>query len=161
MPRGKYSSSLRARSGRKKKSPEQPAAAAAIIQFSPADTLEPPAWLTDVAKAKFREMIDSIKVTGVVITTAHVDAIASYAEAWEDFLSAQASIDQHGAEIWGADQLGNTTCKANPAVRRKNQAHNRIRQIWTRFGMTPADQACIKLPPAENKKQEGFGQFVG
>ena len=160
MPRGKYTSTLRARAGRKKKAPQE-TAPAAIIQFSPADTLEPPAWLTESAQAKFREMIDSIKVTGVVISTAHVDAIASYAEAWDDFLSAQASIDQHGAEIWGADQLGNTTCKANPAVRRKNQAHNRIRQIWTRFGMTPADQACIKLPPNQEPKPEGFGQFVG
>lgn len=159
MPRGKYTSHLRSRSGRKKKAPQdQPAA---VIQFAPAETLEPPAWLSEAAAAKFREMIDAIKVTGITITTAHLDAIASYGEAWEDFLSAQKSIDDHGAEIWGADALGNKTCKANPAVRRKNQAHNRIRQIWTRFGMTPSDQACLKLPANQEPKPEGFGQFVG
>lgn len=121
----------------------------------------PPAWLGEIGRAKFDEMVAAVRTAGhVLLTACDLDAVAAYAEAWEDFHDAQSSIAANGAEIWGVDQYGNKICKQNPAVRRKNQAATRIRHGMARFGLSPGDRTGLREKPVD-RKQDAFGVFVG
>lgn len=121
--------------------------------------LQPPDWLSPLSKQKFLELRDVLAQTNLPMCTADIDAMACYAEAWQDFFDACEVIEKHGAEIWGVDGRGNKTCAANPAVRRKSRATERIKAGMVRFGLSPADRSYLRVPP-NTTPNNAFSGFV-
>lgn len=114
---------------------------------------EAPAWLNDIEREVWDRTVDSLSKTRGLLTVIDGGLLASYCEAWAEFLNARAEIERDGPTVWsekgGAYQ--------HPAVGRKNSALERIRRIGSEFGMSPASRTSVKVaasvPDANSKKK--------
>lgn len=101
-----------------------------------------PEWLKDTGKAKWQQVCGILEPLGLA-TSADADAIASYCEAWQDFLDALEEIEKYGAELVSSKGARFT----NPAIHRKQSAWSRFSKIGKEFGLTPASRADLHANP--------------
>ena len=77
---------------------------------------------------------------------ADYDALGAYCEAYEDFVSALAEIEDEGTTV--TTMQGGM--KAHPAVARKNAAIERLLKVGGKFGMNPSDRQNLSVGTVED-----------
>ena len=70
-------------------------------------------------------------------------ALASYCEAWSDFIRATRKVEREGLTI----VTSNGNVIQNPALGVKNQAREAIRKLASEFGLSPAARAGLEVTP--------------
>lgn len=111
---------------------------------------EMPRWLPKEARVYFRDFVSALAhVEGLKISVIDSEAIATYAFCRLEFDKASEEIKKDGPTQWNPS----TGCgSAHPAIRRRNEALSRMRELQKSFGMTPADR--IKGSDSEPKRSK-------
>jgi P27 family predicted phage terminase small subunit len=113
---------------------------------------DPPEWLGEIGKAKWREKVPLLHPLGL-LTKNDYDLLSLYCEAWDEVFDAMQEIAKEGATC-SSDKGG---LYQHPAVGRKNKAIQRIRQFGSDFGMNPA--ARVGLTITQGAKPGGLAAF--
>lgn len=79
------------------------------------------------------------------LTKSDASLLAMYCEAWDDFFAARKIIEEEGMTIFN----GKGGKSVHPAVKVKNQAIARIKQIGGEFGLSPSSRVGLNLSPAQ------------
>jgi P27 family predicted phage terminase small subunit len=100
-----------------------------------------PDWLGEPGRAKWSEMVEILSPVDGLLKPAFGDLLALYCEAFEEVLDAKAEITKEGATCM-SEKGG---MYQHPAVGRKNKAIQRMRVLGGLFGMSPSDEAGLKI----------------
>ena len=104
---------------------------------------DPPAWLTDAAKAKMVELHETLHKAGV-ITEHDRDALILYCETWSQFQAAAEHIKQHGQTMPVHDKDGNVTKHVQrPQTRIIKDLLGVLLRYQQEFGMTPSSRSRV------------------
>jgi len=118
---------------------------------------EPPAHLSDVAKAKWPEMVDLLSRNNV-FTEMDVDLLAIYCEAHATELHAFAQLEKYG-EIVKSPKSGYPVASPYKAIH--NHACKTKQEIMSEFGMGPASRTRINVNAApRHGKKAGKGGLL-
>jgi P27 family predicted phage terminase small subunit len=100
-----------------------------------------PEWLGEPGQAKWADMVAILSPVHGLLKPAFVDLLGLYCEAFEEILDAKAEIEKEGATCM-SDKGG---MYQHPAVGRKNKAIQRMRVLGALFGLSPSDEAGLKI----------------
>jgi len=98
-----------------------------------------PDFLSDDAKAKWREVMESVPPG--MITAADGAILVVYCDAWSDFKAATEAMQR--GDLLGDRLIRND--RPNPYFRIKSDAAKRMAAAATRLGLSPADRSGLKL----------------
>lgn len=110
-----------------------------------------PPWLGDVGRAKWAEMVTILSPVDGLLKPAFADLLALYCEAFEEFAIATQEIFENGGATCYGEKGG---AYAHPAAARKNSAIARMRQFGALFGLSPSDEAQLKIVGGAPKDED-------
>lgn len=107
----------------------------------------PPDWLSDSAKAAYREVVDAampglIQATDVHLLIAYADSVAVYVEACK----------QLAKEGWTEDTRGGS--KKNAWVTIRREALLDMKGLATQFGFSPSSRTAIQVEKGKGEDVE-------
>lgn len=91
-----------------------------------------------------------------MLSTVDADALAMYAEAWQDFDEAARIVRDEGAIITNPKQ---GTTNEHPAVKRKERAQDRIAKYFDAFGFSPKARKLLKIETRQDET-DPFAEFL-
>jgi len=108
-----------------------------------------PDYLSEDAKGKWREIMDSVPPG--MITLADAGLLEAYCEAWA--LHKRATEELRNTKDLFGDSLVTRSGKPSPYLRIRNDAAKTMASLATRLGLSPADRNGLKLgvPKERNK----------
>jgi P27 family predicted phage terminase small subunit len=124
-------------------------------QFS-ATCPEPPAWLTDDARAAWDSLAPSL-ADRQLLTAVDVLAFALLCEAWSDWLAARKELAHYGTTA--VTDNGNTY--QHPIVGVANKAWQRVLTACREFGLTPSARTGLHCDPGDESSDAGAQEVVG
>lgn len=96
-----------------------------------------PEWLGPIAEAKWREVLQTIAGSPVVLQAVDADFLAMYCQAFQDLHDAMEDIAENGSTVTadsGAEY-------PSPAIARKNKAIDNIRRFGIELNLSPKRRA--------------------
>jgi len=120
----------------------------------PLGSPECPKWLGRTGKKYWRETVDMLSTVPGLLSKVDGAAIASYAEAWEEFHKASKLIERNGMVVTSTSGA----VYQNPAVGIKNRALDRIKHWIGKFGLSPSDRAGLKT--SDGKDDDPLSQYL-
>jgi P27 family predicted phage terminase small subunit len=120
---------------------------------SPMGLGEPPAWLDADARLAWDRVAALLEPMNVA-TRADSEAIATYAVAYSTWRRALARVDAEGLTL-----ETESTTKPHPCLGIAREAQRQMNRIFSRFGLTPADRACLHVQgrPEDDALMAFFG----
>ena len=101
-----------------------------------------PRGMSKGARAEWERMVPLLEPLGLLSQQDRA-SLASYCEAWSDFMKATRRVERQGITITTTN--GNVI--QNPALGVKNQASERLRKWAAEFGLSPAARAGLEVAP--------------
>jgi P27 family predicted phage terminase small subunit len=111
----------------------------------------PPEHLSEAAKVEFAR-ISAFLAGKRVISAEDVDALEVYATSLVRYREAQAAIATEGAVITGAKGMR----VKNPWTAIESAAADRLRPLFSEFGLTPTARGRLKTPDAPDEDTKFF-----
>ncbi|OUB07825.1 terminase [Bacillus thuringiensis serovar yunnanensis] len=112
------------------------------------DKVNPPEWLDSVAKKEF-ERIASELLELDVITNIDVNALATYCDAYSDYVGCTKIIQEEGLLVEYTNKAAETNKVPHPLLTKKKQLHEQMKALAVEFGLTPSARAKIVIPSAK------------
>lgn len=100
-----------------------------------------PDWLTGTAAAVWYQTVAVLSQCQGLLSEVDAGLLATYCEAWQTYLDAQAIVAAEGLIATG----GNGVKYQHPAVGIRNKARYEILRIGAKFGMSPVDRAKLSI----------------
>ena len=116
------------------------------MPLSPGKPPRAPAWLSEMAKGKWRAAARLLADVGL-LTPLDLDALAAYCETWAAWRKAVETIEREGATFTSSAGL----VKRHPAVAIAAQAGRDLLAWAERLGLTPAARLRMRVEPPEEK----------
>jgi P27 family predicted phage terminase small subunit len=107
------------------------------------ETIEPPDWLSELAKSIWRELAQDLAACGILRQT-DLNQFAVYCDSLATFREAQGMLAREGLLI--TDEKGNV--RRHPAEMIKSSAFARIKSLAVEFRLTPGSRANNGVSPA-------------
>jgi len=107
-----------------------------------------PTWLSREAKGEWRRIVPRLEAMGVLSTIDRA-AIATYCEAWSDFVKWTAWLKKKGHTYSGPN---GASC-ARPEVGYRDKARQEMRHLLAEFGLSPASRAGLVRKPVKPARQ--------
>ncbi|MBO4334430.1 MAG: phage terminase small subunit P27 family, partial [Desulfovibrio sp.] len=115
-------------------------------------TLEPPAYLNDIAAVDYRRKAELLDRLGVFKEGDDV-ALSAYAEAYSRWIDAVEHLRQNGQILTGKDGQP----MRNPVLFNINNALDQMYKYLTEFGLTPVSRSRVKVD--DKQKQNEWEMF--
>ncbi|PEA24593.1 phage terminase small subunit P27 family [Bacillus cereus] len=112
------------------------------------DKVTPPEWLDPVAKKEF-ERIASELLELDIITNVDVNALATYCDAYSDYVGCTKIIQEEGLLVEYTNKAAETNKVPHPLLTKKKQLHEQMKALAVEFGLTPSARAKIVMPSAK------------
>jgi P27 family predicted phage terminase small subunit len=110
-----------------------------------ADGIQPPAWLTGDALAKWSELFPILQAVGL-ITRADVGPLARYCDTWAWWRRCRDVIDRDGDTVVVRDDAGNVKwSQQRPEVGIVSKLAQQMHRLEAEFGLTPAARSAIQV----------------
>ncbi|PEP73442.1 phage terminase small subunit P27 family [Bacillus toyonensis] len=113
------------------------------------DKVKPPTWLDSVAKREFKRIAGELLELDV-ITNIDVNALATYCDAFSDYVECTKIIREEGLLVEYTNKAAETNKVPHPLLTKKKQLHEQMKALAVEFGLTPSARAKIVIP---NSKQ--------
>jgi P27 family predicted phage terminase small subunit len=114
----------------------------------PGRMLNAPDFLDEDAQGVWRELGSMLLKAGL-FTVVDKYALAMFASAAGRFIRASRKLPETGGEILTSKATGNTY--QNPWLHVLNRAWEQMRQMFSDFGLTPAERARLTVPEHEKE----------
>ncbi len=124
------------------------------------DKIKPPAWLDSVAKKEFKRIATELEELDL-ITNVDVNALATYCDAYSDYIECTKIIQQEGLMIEHTNKAGETNSVPHPLLTKKKQLHEQMKTLATEFGLTPSSRAKIAISKPEEKEKTEEEKLFG
>lgn len=125
---------------------------------------EPPDWLTDEAKSRFREVASQLDQIGRLSET-DFGILARYAAVWARWVAAERTMAESGKAVHYTrltDRNGlPASSVATPAQMAASKCHDQIVTLERELGLTPRARSLAKTPAVPAADDEGEAFFVG
>jgi len=118
-----------------------------------ATALDPPAYLTDEARAEWARVAPMLERLGI-FTEADVSAMVGYCEAWSRWRKAETTLATSGLLIKAPSGYP----VVNPLVGVANKAMQQMRAFLVEFGMTPSARTRVQVLTGEH--EGAFQRFL-
>jgi P27 family predicted phage terminase small subunit len=125
-----------------------------------ADKVKPPSWLDTVAKKEFRRIVSELEEIEL-ITNVDVVALATYCDAYSDYVKCCKLIAEEGLMVEYTNKAAETNKVPHPLLTKKKQLHEQMKSLATEFGFTPAARAKIAIPKQQQKEPSTFEKEFG
>jgi len=114
-----------------------------------------PSYLNEVAKKEWRRMGKRLFDAGLM-TELDETALASYCQAYSQWIEANQAIEDEGAVVTKA----NGDMARNPWVAIRGDAWKEMTRMLSEFGMTPSSRSRVKVEKkgGESEAEDWFGQ---
>jgi len=110
-----------------------------------ADGIQPPAWLTGDALAKWSELFPILQAVGL-LTRADVGPLARYCDTWAWWRRCRDVIDRDGDTVVVRDDAGNVKwSQQRPEVGIVSKLAQQMHRLEAEFGLTPAARSAIQV----------------
>ncbi|EEM55724.1 MULTISPECIES: phage terminase small subunit P27 family [Bacillus cereus group] len=109
------------------------------------DKVKPPTWLDSVAKKEFRRIAGELLELDV-ITNIDVNALATYCDAYSDYVECTKIIREEGLLVEYTNKAAETNKVPHPLLTKKKQLHEQMKTLAVEFGLTPSARAKIVIP---------------
>ena len=110
----------------------------------------PPEWLTGDALTMWHQVVPEL-VRLDLVKAEDQATLATYCEAWADFVSATKTIQDEGYYIEARQGM-----LKHPAVGIKHQAMKEIRSIAAHFGLTPSTEQALARGGGDDDQENPF-----
>lgn len=125
---------LQGNPGRRPLNSREPAPPAAVAKC--------PAWLPEIGKRKWRELMPKLAKVGL-FRSIDPDALANYCQLWARWRAAEAMIREEGVILTSEDKDGNLKKMRHPATLEAARLISELHRYQRDFGMTPASRPGI------------------
>ncbi|MFD4853649.1 phage terminase small subunit P27 family [Bacillus mycoides] len=112
------------------------------------DKVKPPIWLDSVAKREFKRIAGELLELDV-ITNIDVNALATYCDAFSDYIECTKIIREEGLLVEYTNKAAETNKVPHPLLTKKKQLHEQMKALAVEFGLTPSARAKIVIPSAK------------
>jgi P27 family predicted phage terminase small subunit len=113
-----------------------------------------PDHLSDAAKEEWKRISQELYSLGLLAKTDR-SALASYCEAWADFVSSTSALKREEKII----ETTHGNMIINPQFTIKNRSMLIMHKFLTEFGMSPASRTRISAKPKADKPQSAWSAF--
>lgn len=113
--------------------------------------LDPPEWLSDVAKEEFRRVVAEAKKVDM-LDNLDLSTLTIYAKNWDVFVSASKKIKSAGMVRKGI--------YISPYIIIAEKAENALHKCSAKLGLAAVDRTRLVKPKAEEKNENKFARFM-
>lgn len=125
-----------------------------------AEKITVPNWLCEIATEEFNRQVDLLKEVEL-ITEADIMQLATYCDAYANYIKCTEIINQEGFMIKHTNKSGETNKVSHPLLTKKKQLFEQMKAMAIEFGLTPSSRAKIALPKQEEKEPNEFERLFG
>lgn len=119
---------------------------------------QPPEWIKrDEARQAWGDLV-RLLTPAKILTVLDPLALGLLVDAFADYLSATADVDEEGPYYWSTTEGGGKIRRRNPAMDDRKDAWLRVERMLSKFGMTPVDRAKVKV--AAETEEDPFATWA-
>lgn len=115
------------------------------------DGLDPPEWLSEVAKEEFRRVVEEARKVDMM-DNLDLSTLTIYAKNWDIFVSASKKIKSAGMVKKGI--------YISPYIIIAEKAESALHKCSAKLGFAAVDRTRLVKPKAEEKNENKFARFM-